>query len=156
MNETKQLALNLSGYAQLPLLTEDQARDEFRRLADLNAVPPVRDVVLRVTRSEPYTPWVAGSDTSQEAAESLSEEKVTEQERAVLAALRRAGPDGLTDMDVAAGHPHEMASSLRRARVGLVAKGLAKDSGRRPVNPASGKRVVAWVAVAHAQQGAAA
>lgn len=147
----------MNGLVQMTLpLDEVTAQRELRALADPLHVAAARDVVLRVTRSEPYTPWVAGSDTSQEAAESLSEAKVNEQERAVLAALRRAGPDGLTDMDVAAGHPHEMASSLRRARVGLVAKGLAKDGGRRPINPASGKRVVAWVACEFAQQGEAA
>lgn len=159
MAETKQLALNLSGYAQAPLpLDEATAHRELRALADLplRPVAPVRDVVLAVTRSEPYTPWVSGSDTSEAAAASLSEARVNEQERAVLAYLRRCGADGATDMQVAAAHPREMASSLRRARVGLVAKGCAMDSGRRLKNPDSGKRVVVWIAAEHAQNGEAA
>jgi hypothetical protein len=136
MSATKQLAMNLSGYAQLPLLTEDQARDEFRRLADLNAVPP---------RTAPYRPYVAGSETSREAAERLDPEKISEQARRVLAYFRRRGAAGATDHELFAALPDVFRDSLRRARCGLRDDDWVKDSGARRVNPDSGKRCVVWI-----------
>lgn len=164
MTETKQLAMNLSGSAQaaLPIITEEAARAAFRRLADLNAAPPPRkvapqdDVVLRVAVPQETAPFVRGSETSREAAASLSEEALDKQRRLVLDYLRYRGVDGCCDWEIAAAHPLELASSLRRARVGLVDKGYAVDSGRTRKNPDSGKRCVCWVAREYAQKGAAA
>lgn len=159
MSETKQLALNLSGYAQAPLpLDEATAHRELRALADLppRPVAPVRDVVLQVTRSEPYRPFVRGSATSKAAAVSLPPEVVNKQARLVLAYLLARGEDGAIDMELFAAHPEVYRDSLRRARVGLVDKGHAKDSGRTRENPESGKQCTIWVAAEHVRQGAAA
>lgn len=133
MAETKQLALNLSGYRQLPLLTEDQARDEFRRLADLNAVPPVR------------APFVAKSPTSKAAAAALTPEQLSHQGRLVLDYLRQRGDAGATDPEIFAAVPLREASA-RRARVVLMDRGYVVDSGQRRVNPGSGKACVVWTA----------
>lgn len=153
MTETNQLALNLSGYAQaaLPLITEEAARDEFRRPGrDLNAVPPprtapVRDVVRRVAVAQETAPFVAQSDTSKAAAAALTPEKLSQQGRLVLDYLREQGAEGATDMEILAAVPLREASA-RRARVVLMDRGYVVDSGQRRVNPGSGKYVAVWVA----------
>jgi hypothetical protein len=87
-------------------------------------------------------PFVQGSDTSQEAAESLTDD-LGRLEGLVLNHIITRGEHGATDdeLEVALGLSHQCASARRRT---LVLKGLVKDSGRRRINR-SGRRGAVWV-----------
>ena len=94
--------------------------------------------------NDPYggrPPFVAGSDTSEEAADSV--EPTTESMRQkVLGLIRQAGPYGVTDdeVEVALGMRHQTASARRR-ELGL--SGHVRDTGkRRPTR--SGRSATIW------------
>lgn len=90
----------------------------------------------------PTTPPTNGTVTSQAAADSLSEQALTEQQRRVLNALWKARPGGLTDEEIqriTGLNP----SSERPRRGELLAQGWIEDSGTtRPTE--SGRSAVVW------------
>lgn len=85
--------------------------------------------------------YEGGSETSREAAESISPEALARMERVVYDALQ-ASQDGLTDeqLEGLTGLSHQSASARRR---GLVLRGMVQDSGKRRQN-ASGKAATVW------------
>lgn len=88
-------------------------------------------------------PFVPGSDTSREAAESV-QPHLERLEAKVLHAIRSGGDGGLTDDEGehVLGLAHQTYSARRRA---LVQKGLVEASDqRRPTR--SGRRATVWVA----------
>lgn len=89
----------------------------------------------------PYVPF-SEPGTSREAADSVRE-SAAGMEAAVLELLRSVYPAGLTDAEI------EQRTGLgpntaRPRRVGLVLKGLVKDSGQRRAT-ASGRQARVWV-----------
>lgn len=86
--------------------------------------------------------------TSWEAARSITPEKLRESQRAVLGALKLAGPS--TDERIyRCLHESEYditPSGARTRRSELVAMGLVRDSGRKDVLR-SGRRAIVWEAV---------
>jgi len=88
-------------------------------------------------------PYVVGSDTSEEAAESLSPQLLNRLESIVLRCIRMAGLRGATDdeIEVACGLRHQTASARRRE---LVKRGLVGDSTSRRFTR-SGRRATVWV-----------
>ena len=90
-------------------------------------------------------PFVAGSETSREAAESIRDLVAPLEARCfeMICLFTRDRGDGMTDkeLEVAMILSHESASARRR---GLVKKGLVRDSGAKKKNR-SGRRAVLWV-----------
>lgn len=87
-------------------------------------------------------PYVAGSDTSLEAALSVAD-KVGGKERRVLEALREHGGSTGDELEVSLEMLHQTVGARLR---GLVLKGLVKDSGKRRLTRA-GRKAVVWEAV---------
>jgi len=83
-------------------------------------------------------------DTSHEAALERAAEKRRDRDR-VLAAIRAAQADGLTDYELADRVDRQQNSAGKR-RGELRDAGLVRDSGRRRAAP-SGSRAIVWVAV---------
>lgn len=90
----------------------------------------------------PTTPPSNGTATSQAAADSLSEQALTEQQRKVLGALWKARPGGLTDEEIQ--RITGMNPSSERPRRGELAMAdWIEDSGTtRPTE--SGRSAVVW------------
>lgn len=87
-------------------------------------------------------PYVRGSDTSEQAAESVRLSSLTDEAKVLT--LIREHPMGLTDdaIELHLGLRHQNASARRK---GLVDKGKVKDSGHRR-RTRSGRFAVVWVA----------
>ncbi len=94
-----------------------------------------------VKQRDLFAPYVKGSDTSEEAAESIKP-SVSETEARVLAYIRGCGAFGVTDdqLEVAMGMRHQTASARRR---GLVLKDLIYDAGERR-KTRSGRKATVW------------
>lgn len=87
--------------------------------------------------------FARGSDTSREAARSLSPDALTKLETKVFEFIRDRGPPGATceEIELHTTLPHQTAS----ARVnGLMNKGRIADSGQRR-KTRSGRRATVWV-----------
>ena len=86
--------------------------------------------------------FVKGSDTSEEAANSIAK-KAPSMRTLVLAEIKNAGDSGLTDAEIESvlRMRHQTASARRRE---LVLAGLVIDSGERRVG-ASGRKAAVWV-----------
>lgn len=103
--------------------------------------------LMSVSTPYPHSPGHRGVETSRKAALEVTPSAATLQ-TAVLNAIRRAGPRGLTTnecvdaLDVARDSVQPRTSELK-------AKGLIRDSGERRRN-ANGKSAIVWVAVAQA------
>ena len=96
----------------------------------------------------PYdAPFVAGSETSEEAAKSIKPSSLRSK---VASMLRLRGIFGSTDdeLEVSLGLRHQTVSARRRE---LVLLGKAKDSGVKRVTR-SGRKAVVWIACAEAPQ----
>lgn len=88
-------------------------------------------------------PFVAGSATSEAAAEAISPDAPTLR-RLVLDALREAGERGMTDQEIQ--RRLDMDPSTERPRRGeLVKAGLVVDSGRQR-KTTSDRNAVVWIA----------
>lgn len=85
-------------------------------------------------------------DTSHAAAASITEQQLTDRQRAVLQTLRRIGP--AIDPQIAASYigPAQAPSGIRSRRDELVKRGLARDTGRTVRLP-SGRQAIVWEAV---------
>jgi len=94
-------------------------------------------------------------ETSHEAAESISEDKLRQSQEAVLQ-LFKNDPSGFTDYEMVRTYQqlmvtpgqniflhHQSESGLRTRRKELVDKGLVKDSGQKAKLP-SGRRGIIW------------
>lgn len=92
--------------------------------------------------SEPLPPYVQGSATSRESAESMEPRSATLR-RKVLDYLRRCA-DGATDEEMQR-WCNMPANTQRPRRVELVRAGLVVDSGRTR-QTGSGRKAVVWVA----------
>jgi hypothetical protein len=80
--------------------------------------------------------------TSRDAAKDIAADSHTLRQM-VLAWLVKAGDEGATDIEMQ--HGLEMDPSTQRPRrVELVRAGLVEDSGKKRINPRSGKRCVVW------------
>lgn len=86
-------------------------------------------------------PYVRGSDTSEDAARSLT--RINAKQRLVYEYLARCGTEGATDEEMQRFVPME-ASTQRPRRVELVERGAAVDSGRRRLTVAK-RRAVVWI-----------
>lgn len=85
-------------------------------------------------------------ETSHDAARSLSPDRLTESQEAVLATLRRIGPS--SDVRLFQSHrppPKLSESGMRSRRAELVLMGLVRDSGER-TKLASGRDAIVWEA----------
>ena len=94
----------------------------------------------------PFRPFAPFSEpgTSREAADSVRQ-VAAGLEAAVLELLRAVAPAGLTDAEIEA-RTGLGPNTARPRRVGLVLKGLVRDSGQRRLTP-SGRAARVWVAV---------
>lgn len=111
----------------------DQASREGREL------PQIDESRAAVSR-----PFVSGSETSEEAATRLSEEYLTAAQSRVYAAIKGAGRNGLTDLEIC--EQTGMKGSTVRPRRGELAAGeLIVPAGRRPTPSGANARV--WVSV---------
>jgi len=88
-------------------------------------------------------PAQAHSDTSRDAAEAVRPD-ANRLRSVVYAAIRGAGPDGLTDEE-GIGRTGLSPSTYRPRRVELVAGGMVRESGRTR-KTASGRKAAVWVA----------
>ena len=88
-------------------------------------------------------PYVKGSDTSREAAQSLPEPALARLEARVMGLIALAGPFGRTDdeLEVETGLSHQTVSARRR---GLVQKRLVVYNGLRRVTR-SGRKATVWI-----------
>jgi hypothetical protein len=84
--------------------------------------------------------------TSHAAAASITEQQLTDGQRAVLQTLRRIGP--AIDPQIVASYvgPWQSPSGLRTRRHELVERGLVRDTERRVKLP-SGRQAIVWEAV---------
>jgi hypothetical protein len=88
-------------------------------------------------------PFVKGSDTSREAAQSLPEPALARLESQVFLMICKWGPHGATDdeLERETGLSHQTVSARRR---GLVQKGRVVDSGLRRLTR-SGRKATVWI-----------
>jgi hypothetical protein len=109
----------------------------MRSFRDLLAVVQGRDEPEPVPPPAPpdlgppvLAPAVWDSDTSRAAAEAMSAEAISADERTVFRAISKAGHEGMTDdeLEVQTGLIHQTVSARRN---GLVQKKLVRDSGIR-------------------------
>ena len=89
-----------------------------------------------------YAPF-SEPGTSREAADSVRE-AAAGMEATVLELLREIAPAGLTDAEIEA-RTGLGPNTARPRRIGLVLKGLVKDSGQRRLTP-RGRQARVWVA----------
>lgn len=99
--------------------------------------PPQMELEFRV-----FAPF-SEHTTSREASESVRA-SAAGMEADVLELLRSVWPDGMTDAEIEA-HSGLGPNTARPRRVGLVLKGLVRDSGQRRPTP-SGRAARVWVA----------
>lgn len=85
-------------------------------------------------------------DTSHAAAASISEQALTDGQRAVLQTLRRIGPAIDPQIHAAYVGPWQSPSGIRTRRSELVVQGLVRDTERRVRLP-SGRHAIVWDAV---------
>jgi hypothetical protein len=99
----------------------------------------VSTLTLDFNKTPDSAPYVKGSETSQAAAEALTVSDKARQYRLILAALRRAGADGLTDLEIQkvtglAGDTVRPRRGELVKRLGLVVRTLRQretESGRK-------------------------
>jgi hypothetical protein len=99
-----------------------------------------------------FAPYVKGSDTSKEAADSMTDEELGRLERLVYATIEKAGEQGRIDDEVTVltepVHHWTGPSSAAARRVALVKRGLVVDSGKRR-KTRSNKNATVWVTKEH-------
>jgi predicted ArsR family transcriptional regulator len=94
--------------------------------------------------ARPLPPYVRGSETSREAAESLSERALNRQQGTILAFLRDRGTEGATADEIEA-HLPLIGDAIRPRLLELLAYGrVRRTTEKRPTR--KGRAAFVWVA----------